>query len=114
VEQNSGIFIIVCSPGLEFCDHVSLSRDINTDRGLVIDGFDERVIVLNLLLFGREGPLSSVTEHDETLDTLDGDEPRSDALDHLKVIEPSSLGMGWCWRQWVVWLDATMITRQAV
>lgn len=72
--------------GLETGDVVALASDTGDDGDG--GGLDKGLDDLDLLVRGEEGALTSVTEHDEALDALDGPEPRPEALNSLKVDRP--------------------------
>lgn len=75
VKKTGGGTSLFCSFRLKSSNVVTLTSDTCDNWDLVVDGFDERFDDVDLFLLGQEGTFTGVAEDDETLDTLDGDEP---------------------------------------
>jgi hypothetical protein len=85
VEETGRGSSLLGSLGLETGDIVTFSSDTGNDGDGVVDTLLEGSNHFDLLVFGKESTFAGVTEDDETLDSLNGCEPRTDSLNSVVV-----------------------------
>jgi len=93
VEKTSLSTGLLGADSLESGNFCTLASDTSNDGDLVVDRFDKGLDGVDLLLLGKEGSFSGMSEDDKTLDAIDASKPRTKALNGF-VVDLAILGEG--------------------